>query len=118
MCGCPRKDDPGSPETFGESISFGQNRDKSNSFGIADYNGKIDFVLLFAVVHEIPDIPALFDEISKSMKSGSSCLIAEPKGHVSMKDFEETLAIAKQKGLNKIDSPTIQRSLTVLLRKG
>ena len=90
---------------------------KENLLGINDFYGKIDFALLFAVVHEIPDIPNLFSEIAQALKPAGSCLLAEPKGHVSIQDYDKTLAIAKQKGLNVVDSPQIPRSYASLIRK-
>ncbi|OFY47383.1 MAG: hypothetical protein A2Y87_09215, partial [Bacteroidetes bacterium RBG_13_46_8] len=43
---------------------------------------KLDFVLLFAVVHEVPDKNQLFQDFYKMLKPGGSILFAEPKWHV------------------------------------
>ena len=88
------------------------------SLGLDDFEGRIDFVLAFALVHEVPDVPNFFAEVSKVLKPEAHCLVAEPKFHVSVQDFEETLAAAGQTGLNLVAKPTITWCHTALLRKG
>lgn len=90
---------------------------RPTSLCIDDFNGKIDFVLAFAVVHEVIDVPKFFAEVSEALKPGALCLVAEPKGHVSIRDFEDTLVIARQKGLHEAGSPKIAWSHTALLKK-
>jgi len=85
------------------------------SLSVSDFDGKIDFALAFAVVHEIPDSQILFAEIAKALKPDAKCLVAEPKGHVSAQEFEQTVATAKRKGLHLIDQPKIAYSHTALL---
>jgi ubiquinone/menaquinone biosynthesis C-methylase UbiE len=88
-----------------------------DSLGLQEFEGKIDFALAFAVIHEVPDAGGLFGEISKAMKSGSRCLVAEPKWHVSAEEFEATLSIAEEKGFQVGDRPMIVRSHSALLAK-
>lgn len=88
-----------------------------NSFGIDDLKDEIDFALAFAVVHEVPDIGALFSQICETIKPAGRLLIAEPGGHVSEKDFKTTVSVAGQNGFRVIDSPRISRSRVVLLEK-
>jgi ubiquinone/menaquinone biosynthesis C-methylase UbiE len=90
---------------------------KSTSLCLSDFDGRIDFALAFAVVHEIPDISNFFAELSKALKPGALCLIAEPKWHVSGKDFEATLIAAMQKSLIVAGKPEIARCHTALLKK-
>ncbi len=87
------------------------------SLGLADFSGQIDFALAFAVVHEVPDVANFFKEISQLLKTDGRCLVAEPKGHVSAQDFEETLVSARQHGLTIVSNPKIRWSRTALLRK-
>jgi len=87
------------------------------SLGLNDFDQRIDFALAFAVVHEVPDIFTFFGEISKVMKSGSRCLVAEPKGRVSAGEFEATLSIAKDQGFKIVDRPRVSRSRAALLEK-
>ncbi|RZB30295.1 MAG: hypothetical protein SRB1_02575 [Desulfobacteraceae bacterium Eth-SRB1] len=88
-----------------------------NSLGLDDLIEEIDFAVAFAVVHEIPDVPGFFSEIYKSIKPDGKFLIAEPKGHVSEKDFEICISVAGQNGFTISDRPQIGRSHTVLLWK-
>ncbi len=51
-----------------------------SSLGVSDLAGKIDFVLAFALVHEVPDKDILFSEIHRAMKPAAKLLVAEPIG--------------------------------------
>ena len=53
-----------------------------HSMGLADLAGTVDFVLTFAVVHEMPSASSFFAEVARSLKPGGRLLLAEPKGHV------------------------------------
>ena len=87
------------------------------SLGLGGFEGAIDFALAFAVVHEAPDARSLFADLFRSLKSGGGCLIAEPKGHVSIREFEQTLSAATQAGFSVEDNPKISRCHTALLLK-
>jgi ubiquinone/menaquinone biosynthesis C-methylase UbiE len=88
-----------------------------NGLGLEDLRGKVDFALAYAVVHEVPDAEAFFQQINTALRPGGTCLVAEPKGHVSEKKFEETLAIARKAGLEPGERPRIRRSHAVLLKR-
>jgi len=89
----------------------------SETLGLADYAGQIDFALAFAVVHEVPNQENLFREIHQAMKPGANLLICEPTGHVTPDAFKQTVSIAKLIGFDEISSPEIKRSISVLLKK-
>lgn len=88
-----------------------------NSLGIGDLVEEIDFALAFAVVHEVPNPLAFFSEIYEALKQTGKILVAEPKGHVSERDFEICISVAEQSGFKIIDRPRISRSRTILLEK-
>ena len=88
-----------------------------NSLSMDDLKEEIDFAFAFAVVHEVPDASRFFYEIYATLKPTGRLLIAEPKGHVSNKDFEITISAAEQNGFKVIDRPQIARSRVVLLEK-
>jgi len=88
-----------------------------NSLGLDDLNEVIDFVLAFAVVHEVQHATEFFDEIYRTLKPPGRFLIVEPKGHVSEKDFNITTSLAQQNGFKLIDTPSLPRNRTMLLRK-
>ncbi|RJO67097.1 MAG: class I SAM-dependent methyltransferase [Myxococcales bacterium] len=87
----------------------------AEGMGLDDLAGGVDFALVFAMVHELPDIPAFFRELARAMKPGGKLLLAEPRGHVSTADFDKELALAEQAGFRVADRPTIRRSLTAVL---
>lgn len=89
------------------------------SLNLPEFGGKVDFVLAFAVVHEVPDAGALFAEIWMLLKPGGRCLVAEPKGHTSAREVEEALAIATNAvGLRREQGPEIRGCFTALLYRG
>ncbi len=88
-----------------------------SSLGIADLADSIDFVLLFAVVHEMPDQQSLFTELEMVARPGCNLLLAEPSGHVRDAAFTESLAIASEHGFNLVGRPAVRGSHAALLRK-
>jgi ubiquinone/menaquinone biosynthesis C-methylase UbiE len=89
----------------------------ADSLKIEDLAGKVDFAMVFAVIHEVPDKERLLSEISGAMKQGGELLIADPKAHESAKNFDETIAMTEAAGFQVLDHPAIRRSYTVLARK-
>ncbi len=45
-------------------------RSSHKSFNLENLRGRMDFALLFAVVHEIPDKKSLFSQVYEAMKKG------------------------------------------------
>jgi ubiquinone/menaquinone biosynthesis C-methylase UbiE len=90
---------------------------KPHTMGLTDLSGKVDFVLAFAVVHEMPDAKSFFTEASRVLKPGANLLLVEPAGHVKAADFEGELTVADQAGLQLISRPIIRRNLAALLKR-
>ena len=90
---------------------------REDSLGLDDLKGEIDFALASAVVHEVPDAPGFFSQMYETIKPAGRFLVAEPKGHVSQKDFETAISVAEQNGFRVVDRPQIGRSRVVLLEK-
>jgi ubiquinone/menaquinone biosynthesis C-methylase UbiE len=88
-----------------------------SSLQIANLAMSIDFVLVFAVMHEVPDQSRLLKEVSRSLKKGGLLLISEPRGHVTKEEFEITLSFAQNVGMKIKDTPVIRGSYSVLLEK-
>lgn len=78
---------------------------------------KLDFVLLFAVVHEVPDKVGLFYDLFSMLKPGGRIIFAEPSGHVKQSDFEESLTIAKTAGFGISDEKPMPKGLCAFLEK-
>jgi SAM-dependent methyltransferase len=89
----------------------------SDSMGIADLHGSVDFTLAFAVVHEFPDIARFFTEAAAASKPGATLLLAEPTGHVKPAMFDAELKAASEAGFELVNRPTIRRSQAALLKK-
>jgi len=90
---------------------------RPHSLGIDDLQGEIDFVLAFAVVHEVPHPSKAISEITRAMKRGGSLLLVEPKGHVSEKEFRGYLSIAQENSLKETNRLKIRRTFSALLEK-
>jgi ubiquinone/menaquinone biosynthesis C-methylase UbiE len=87
------------------------------SLRIDAFADKVDFVLAFAVVHEVPDQENLFREIYRTMKDGAPLLISEPTGHTTPESFAEMLDITRRQGFDIVSTPSIRGGKNVLLRK-
>jgi len=88
-----------------------------NSLGLNDMTEKIDLAFAIAVVHEVLEPSAFFSEIYKTLKLKHKFLVVEPKGHVSVEDFEKTISIAKENGFIVIDKPKPRSGRVVVLEK-
>lgn len=84
-----------------------------NSIGVSE---QVDFVLLFYMVHEVPDSAALFGEIASILKPSGRILVVEPPFHVSKAAFEEMLAIAGSAGLRPVERPRVFFGRTAVLK--
>ncbi len=80
--------------------------------------GPVDFVLLFYMVHEVPDKAGLFGEIAQMLRPAGRALIVEPPLHVSRAAFDRTLVSARAAGLTALRGPKVFLSKTALLVKG
>jgi ubiquinone/menaquinone biosynthesis C-methylase UbiE len=77
---------------------------------------KVDFVLAFYMVHEVPDRPAFFRQLRSILKSGGTFLLVEPKlFHVSRREFQATLRTAQEAGFTTSVGPAIRMSWTAVL---
>jgi len=77
----------------------------------------VDFVLLFYLVHEIPDKERFFAEIAGMLKPAGKILMVEPLLHVPKAAFQRTLEIAGKKGLSRSRGPRVFFSRTAILEK-
>jgi 2-polyprenyl-3-methyl-5-hydroxy-6-metoxy-1,4-benzoquinol methylase len=82
-----------------------------------DLHEKLDFVLLFMVVHEVPDKASLFNDLFSMLKPGGKILFFEPKGHVSPDDFTNSINIALNAGFKMMIDKPLKKGLSVFLSK-
>lgn len=92
-------------------------RAESNSMGVADLAGEVDFALAFAMVHELPAPAQFFIELAATLKRGACVLFAEPAGHVKPAQFLTELKAAEQARLLPAERLAIRRTVAVLLKK-
>lgn len=87
------------------------------NFNPDELTNKIDFVLLFAVVHEVPDRKKLFNDIYTILNIKGKVLFCEPSGHVSKEAFAESVQYAKEAGLSISDDLPPLKKLSIVLEK-
>jgi ubiquinone/menaquinone biosynthesis C-methylase UbiE len=87
----------------------------ADSLGVDDLAGRVDLVLAFAVVHELPDAARFFAEARRALRPGGRLFFAEPAGHVPAATFEAALQAAERAGFRRAPGPAVRRSLTALL---
>lgn len=76
-----------------------------------------DFVLVFYMLHEVPDQTAFLQEIHSLVKPNGKVLIVEPKFHVTKTDFDNSEAIMKRNGFEILEKPRVFFSRSVLVKK-
>jgi 2-polyprenyl-3-methyl-5-hydroxy-6-metoxy-1,4-benzoquinol methylase len=83
-----------------------------------NFDRVFDFALLFWMAHEVPYPQAMFEDLSKSIRSGGLILIAEPIVHVTETAFTQTIGCSEKAGFQKISMRRIRFSRAVLMKKG
>lgn len=86
---------------------------RADAIGLA---GTFDFILVFHVLHEVPDPAGFLRELKGLLKPGGRVLLAEPGFHVSRDEFRGALELVKQAGLEVGPGPWIPFSHTAVLR--
>jgi ubiquinone/menaquinone biosynthesis C-methylase UbiE len=77
---------------------------------------KVDFILAFYMVHEVPDKDLLFKELKDKLKEKGQFLIVEPKlFHVSKTEFNSTLKTAEKNGFKINPGPKLPFSHSAIL---
>ncbi len=90
---------------------------RADTLGIEDLDGRVGFVLAFAMVHELPDTGRFFRELERALAPGGTILLAEPKGHVTEEAFAAPLALARAAGLVDAPGPSVRSSRTAVLER-
>jgi ubiquinone/menaquinone biosynthesis C-methylase UbiE len=89
----------------------------ADSMGISDLKGAVDFILAFAVLHEMPSAGPFFAEVAAASKLAARLLLVEPAGHVKVEEFEAELRDAAQAGFQVLERPHVRGSQAALLEK-
>jgi ubiquinone/menaquinone biosynthesis C-methylase UbiE len=88
-----------------------------SGMGLRDLDGRVDFALAFALVHEVPDPSRFFAEVQAALKPGGKVLVAEPRGHVTEPEFHRSLQVATSAGFRVAGERAIRRSRSAVLVK-
>lgn len=90
-------------------------RCRQDDLGIGDLAGKVDFVPLIYVLHEVSDQDQFLRAIFAALKPGGALLFVEPRRHVSAEAFQDSIKRAIGLGF-QVAEPADGRKLRVLLR--
>jgi ubiquinone/menaquinone biosynthesis C-methylase UbiE len=89
-------------------------RSAPHSLGLAD---PVDFVIASWMVHEVPGARAFFRELRGLLRPGARVLVAEPRLHVTGREFAKEVAAAREAGLEPCGAPAFALSRAVLLER-
>ncbi len=78
---------------------------------------EFDFILIFYMLHEVPNQSAFLKEIHTLLKQDGKALIVEPRFHVSKKEFFYSMELLKNIGFGIVDEPKIGFSRSVLIER-
>jgi SAM-dependent methyltransferase len=82
-----------------------------------EWEGQIDFALVFWMLHEVPDSQRLVQEVYGALSEQGRLLYVEPIGHVSKGLFEKNLETMLDVGFKVVSSPTVAFSRSVVMEK-
>ncbi|MBN1376043.1 MAG: class I SAM-dependent methyltransferase [Dehalococcoidia bacterium] len=77
---------------------------------------KADFTLAFWMVHEVQDKKRFLVEIRAALKPGGNLLLVEPKIHVTVDTFTDTVSKALEAGFAVAGMPSVPMSRAALLQ--
>lgn len=79
-------------------------------------NEAVDFVLMFYVVHEVPNKENLFNEVLPLINKNGLIMIVEPS-LISAKEFDETIGFIRKNGFTEHSRLKIMLSKGIVLKK-
>ena len=85
--------------------------------GIDDLSSAGDFVVAFAVVHEMPDPERFFRDSFTAFKIGGRMLFSESARHIEESEFTTSLDTARRCGFMVERMPSIRSSKSAVLIK-
>jgi ubiquinone/menaquinone biosynthesis C-methylase UbiE len=74
----------------------------------------VDFALVFAMLHEVPDPARMLREIRACLKPGGRLLLAEPPIHVTARQFANEVAAAEEVGFQVVERPQLRWSRAIV----
>ena len=78
---------------------------------------RVDFILAFYMVHEVPDKNSLFHQLKNILNENGQFLLVEPKlFHVSREEFDLTTRLAEKNGFKIHHGPKLLFSWAAVLK--
>ncbi len=90
---------------------------RPDRLNVENLRESVDLAVVIHMLHETPDQEKFLEEIRQALKKGGRLLIKEPKGHVSKRDFENSVALARRHGFNPDGLQFNSEGHKVLLKK-
>lgn len=89
----------------------------SDSLGLEGQDASIDFALVFAALHEVPDQARCLRELYQLLRPRAPLLLVEPVKRVTASEFDQSVARAEEIGFIPGKRPRVRWSHAVLLTK-
>lgn len=89
----------------------------ADSLRVGRWTSAVDFILIFMMLHEVPDQERMILELYGALKPGGRLLFAEPIVHVSKKMYDSELVKMKAAGLRGLTAPKIPLCRAALLER-
>ncbi len=87
------------------------------SLRAGQWNGSVNFALLFFMMHEVPNAQRLAREVFELLAPGGVLFFAEPAGHVQKEDFLQSVRCLTQCGFALLDTPRVAFGRAVAFQK-
>jgi len=84
---------------------------------VEDLREGVDLAVAIHMLHETQEPGKFLDELRQTLKKDGTLLVMEPRGHVSKRDFENSVALARAHGLTPDRQLFDLKGRKVLLRK-
>jgi ubiquinone/menaquinone biosynthesis C-methylase UbiE len=85
-----------------------------NKIGLSN---KVDFILMFYILHEVRDQLNLLQELKSILKPDGKILLVEPKFHVTKSTFYKSINLIINNGFKIIDKPKFFFSRSAIIMK-
>ncbi len=90
---------------------------QAGNLGLEDLQGQADFAAAIHLVHEVPDALSFLKELGRTLKPEGRLLMIEPKFHVKVQEFEETMGVADKAGFRIDERGTNVSGRVALLKR-
>ena len=88
-----------------------------HDLGLARFAAAAELAVALHMVHEVPNQRRFLEQMREVLRPGGLLLLVEPRGHVTVEAFEQTLAAAEQLGFRRTGRPVSGRGHGAALEK-